>query len=52
MLFNFRMTMATYMNGHNGQMLPVEIAENGTFFAKDKHCRESSLLTEKGKRAT
>ena len=43
------MTMATYMNGHSGQMLPVEIAENGTFFAKEKHCRQPTFLSEKGR---
>ena len=42
------MTMATYMNGHTGQMLPVEITKNGTFLAKEKHCREPKFLPEKG----
>ena len=45
----FRMTMAHYMNGHTGQMLPLEITENGTFLMKEKHCRTPTPLPEEGK---
>ena len=41
--------MAHYMNGHNGQMLPLEITENGTFLMKEKHCRNPTPLPQKGK---
>ena len=40
--------MAHYMNGHTGQMLPLEITKNGTFLMKEKHCRTPTTLDEKG----
>ncbi len=42
------MTMAVYKSDI-GQMLPVEITENGTFYAKEKHCRKNlTELTDAG----
>lgn len=42
-------TMMKFTNGDLGQMLPVKVTENGSFYFRDGHCATWHLMNGNGK---